>query len=118
MLAISSDEGSERGLGLIAGSVKKFKDDKLITPHMGWNTIIEEQGHKLLNNLGDRPEFYFLHSYHFLPSNKENIISTTNYGYEFVSAIRNGNIWATQFHPEKSHDWGVTLLKNFVEECF
>lgn len=114
MLAISSDEGSERGLGLIAGSVKKFKDDKLITPHMGWNTIIEEQGHKLLNNLGDRPEFYFLHSYYFEAAEQKHVIGSTQYSHKFSSLVYSNNVFGIQCHPEKSHISGLNFLQNFV----
>lgn len=121
IMANCSEEGNRKGLGWIDGEVKRFNRNipkkKLYIPHIGWNHLTMSKGEELFHDLSN-PLFYFLHSYHFVPNNKKDIISTTNYGYEFVSGIRNGNIWATQFHPEKSHDWGVILLKNFVRACF
>ena len=118
MLAESSDEGSEKGLGWINSSVKIFDieninhDTKL--PHMGWNTIdITSKEEPLFQDLEEEPNFYFLHSYYFDCLDKKNIISETEYGKKYTSAVRSDNIYGVQFHPEKSHKNGVKLLYNF-----
>ena len=118
MLAQSSDEGSEKGLGWINSSVKIFDieninhDTKL--PHMGWNTIdITSKEEPLFQDLEEEPNFYFLHSYYFDCLDKNNIISETEYGKKYTSAVRSDNIYGVQFHPEKSHKNGVKLLYNF-----
>lgn len=113
ILANSSEEGKIRGLGWIDGEVKKFKN-KLLLPHMGWNTIKNFNKSLLFNNLSSPHNFYFLHSYYFDCLNKDNIISQTYYGVEFTSAINKENIYGIQFHPEKSHYNGIQLLKNFA----
>ncbi|MBA4408495.1 MAG: imidazole glycerol phosphate synthase subunit HisH [Odoribacter sp.] len=118
MLAKSSDEGNLQGLGWIDGKVKIF-DTSLIPyktrmPHMGWNSIIPVNGRQLLSGFTDQSRFYFLHSYYFDCVNEENIISTTEYGITYASAVNRDNIYGIQFHPEKSHSNGVQLLKNFA----
>ncbi|RPG19016.1 MAG: imidazole glycerol phosphate synthase subunit HisH [Pelagibacteraceae bacterium TMED124] len=118
MLAESSDEGSEKGLGWINSSVKIF-DAKTIKnntklPHMGWNTIdIISKNEPLFKDLEQESSFYFLHSYYFDCKDKKNIISETEYGNRYTSAVRSDNIYGVQFHPEKSHKNGITLLNNF-----
>lgn len=118
MMADSSEEGSAQGLGWIAGRVERFRDDwfnqRTHLPHMGWNDIDPVPGEPLFQGI-DAPQYYFLHSYFFNPARDEDVIARTHYGIGFASAVRNGNIWATQFHPEKSLDWGVALLKNFAK---
>lgn len=118
IMADGSDEGVSAGLGWIPGQVKRFRDEWFNTrthlPHMGWNDIDLVDAPSLMANL-PAPRFYFLHSYFFCPHDESHIIARTHYGKVFASAIRRGNIWATQFHPEKSHDWGVTLLANFAK---
>jgi len=118
IMADSSEEGSAAGLGWISGRVERFCDEWFDTPthlpHMGWNDVELVGEPALMVNLLS-PKFYFLHSYFFRPLDEGHIIANTNYGIVFPSAIRKGNIWATQFHPEKSHDWGVNLLRNFAE---
>ena len=90
---------------------KKFK-----VPHMGWNYVVEKKKSKLLENMSEEnPRFYFVHRYHMSTKNPEIILGTTNYGYEFVSAVEKENIYGVQFHPEKSHKYGKQLLSNFVE---
>ncbi len=118
MMADSSDEGSAPGLGWIAGRVERFRDEwfnqRTHLPHMGWNDIAPAPGEPLFEGI-ETPQYYFLHSYYFNPSCDEDVIARTHYGIGFASAVRSGNIWATQFHPEKSLDWGVALLKNFAK---
>ncbi len=119
MLAKSSDEGSMSGLGWIDGDVKKFDSAKLSKntplPHMGWNSMHIEKESPLLKGLNQESRFYFLHSYFIQCVNKEDIVATANYGEDFACVIQNGNIYGIQPHPEKSHQNGITLLKNFGE---
>lgn len=118
MLANSSDEGSEKGLGWIDADVKLFETSnikhKTKLPHMGWNTINSNTGSLLFDGLNNGARFYFLHSYYFECYHADNIISTTNYGLQFTSAVNSNNIYGVQFHPEKSHQNGTKLLSNFV----
>ena len=116
-----SEEGSASGLGWIEADTIKFNfTEKIVgkyrVPHMGWNSATLVRNNALYNNLLE-PRFYFAHSYHISGINRENIVTTTIYGYEFVSSFAKENIIGVQFHPEKSHKYGMTLLKNFVE-CF
>lgn len=118
MLAKSSDEGIMPGLGWIDGAVKLFDEStipyKTRLPHMGWNSIKPENNCQLLSGFNPQSRFYFLHSYYFVCNNEENIISTTEYGITYASAVNSDNIYGIQFHPEKSHSNGVQLLKNFA----
>ena len=117
MLADSSEEGSLNGLGWINGNVKKFDITnipyKTKIPHMGWNNIIPNESNLIMKGFNNDSKFYFLHSYYFECKNEKNIISETYYGEKFSSAINKKNIFGVQFHPEKSHNNGVNLLKNF-----
>ena len=119
LFALKSEEGNSAGLGWINADVVKFKFDQdtsnLKTPHMGWNTVSKKKESMLLDEMDGEARFYFVHSFHLLCREKADILLTTNYGYEFVSAIQKGNIYGVQFHPEKSHRFGMKLLKNFVE---
>lgn len=117
MLAISSQEGNLPGLGWIDATVKRFDSSTFnhpaCIPHMGWNDVMPTGTTRLMQNLGQNARFYFLHSYYFNSNREENIIATTDYGIQFTSAIGFNNIFGVQFHPEKSHQWGVQLLKNY-----
>lgn len=120
MLANSSEEGELDGLGWISGKVNKF-DKKLFDsdlcrlPHMGWNNVKQFRDSHLFIDIPDFSRFYFLHSYYFYCNDNENIISTTNYGTNFASAVNLNNIFGVQFHPEKSHFLGVQVLNNFAK---
>ena len=118
MLAKSSEEGNLPGLGWLDADVKKFNqniDYELSIPHMGWNNITPKKESPLLTGLDNNSYFYFLHSYYFEAHDNTNIVSTTKYGFDFVSTINNKNIYGVQFHPEKSHQSGIQLLKIFSE---
>ena len=119
LMTKKSEEGNLPGLGWIdANTVKfKFKDGnkKLKIPHMGWNTINIETKKELFQGMSKEPQFYFVHSYHVVCKDKRNILSTTIYGYEFASSIQRENIMGVQFHPEKSHKFGMKVYQNFAE---
>jgi glutamine amidotransferase len=115
------NDGTEL-LGIFPGKVKRFPDDMpgdngltLKIPHMGWSQVQQQQSHPLWEGIADDSRFYFVHSYHVVPEERELIAATTEYGQTFVSAIARGNLFAVQFHPEKSADAGLRLLKNFVK---
>jgi glutamine amidotransferase len=115
LLTNSSEEGRSDGLGWIDAKTIKFKfDDKnLKIPHMGWNRVFQNSYSDLTKNLPEEPRFYFVHSYYVRVANENNSILKTNYGIEFDSAIQKENIYGAQFHPEKSHRFGMKLLENF-----
>lgn len=118
IMARHSDEGSRPGLGWIAAEVKRFDDSwfsqRTHLPHMGWNDVVPRSQCALFRGLV-APQFYFLHSYYFVPDREGCVIGTATYGQLFTAAVQQDNIYAVQFHPEKSHEWGVGLLKNFSE---
>jgi glutamine amidotransferase len=117
MLAISSEEGILPGLGWIKGEVKKFDESKIPfatrLPHMGWNDIYVNEKSDLFMSFPENPRFYFLHSYYFCCENADDIFATTEYGEKFTCVVKHDNIYGVQFHPEKSHKYGVQLLENF-----
>lgn len=117
LMTQKSEEGELPGLGWIKGMTIKFNFENSISkcriPHMGWNRVVPKEGEQLFQNL-IAPKYYFVHSYHVVCENPEEIIATSNYGKEFTCAIRNGNVLGTQFHPEKSHKYGMVLLNNFT----
>jgi glutamine amidotransferase len=119
MLAKRSDEGSLNGLGWIDAEVKKFAVEGSVErtqlPHMGWNDVEPRLRDSLFRDFGDDGRFYFLHSYYFAPTSQESVLAVTDYGGIFASCVQAGNIYGVQFHPEKSHQWGIKLLKNFAE---
>lgn len=117
-----SEEGDTDGLGWFDAKTIRFRFDEnnsnLRIPHIGWNNVKLSNGSFLFNNVEKNTPFYFVHSYHVVCNDQEDVIATTEYGYEFVSSMQKNNIFATQFHPEKSHDYGLMLLKNFIEITF
>lgn len=119
MLANSSDEGEEQGLGWVNGKVTAFSSQvdssRFPSPHMGWNDVEAVTGSALFKGLADEARFYFLHSYYFECAGSEQLNATADYGFKFCCAVANKNIYGVQFHPEKSHHFGVQLLRNFAE---
>lgn len=119
LLGRKSDEGELSGLGLIPFDTVRFQldDTGLKIPHMGWDIVEFEKKTNLVKNLVEPQRYYFVHSYHAKCDSEENVLMTCDYGYKFAAAVCKDNIMGVQFHPEKSHDFGMRLLKNFVEEC-
>jgi glutamine amidotransferase len=114
LLTNSSEEGELAGLGWINGSVKRFPSDiNIKVPHMGWNIAIPAKQSKLTTGLDEQPRYYFVHSYYVNVLEKSHALMKTNYGLEFDSAIEKDNIMGVQFHPEKSHKFGMKILENF-----
>jgi len=116
---VSHEDGRHEGLGLIAGEVVKFSFDALPQPrpripHMGWNSLHWADGGPLMQGIEQGCYAYFAHSYHVAPSDAGDVCTSTEYGYQFASSIRRGNILATQFHPEKSQSVGLRMLENFI----
>ena len=111
----SEEFGPVKGLGILPGKVVRFPESaELSVPHMGWNQIQKSGEPQILNGIDDKEWFYFVHSYHIVAHQPEDILTTTHYGHDFVSAIQWENILGVQFHPEKSHKFGMKLLKNFA----
>ena len=114
-------EGSEespgaKGLGIFKGVVRRIQAPGLKIPHMGWNGVnFSQPRHPLFAHLGEQPYFYFVHSYHCVPEDASIIVATTEYGERLTAAVAKDNVMATQFHPEKSGDVGLQVLKNFIE---
>jgi glutamine amidotransferase len=118
MMAKGSDEGQLPGLGWFDARVRRFDEAKIQSrthlPHMGWNDVESVRTDGLLKDLGNGARFYFLHSYYFAPNDTSDVLATSIYGERFASAVQRGTIYGAQFHPEKSHGWGIQLLKNFA----
>ena len=117
----SDEDGGVKGLGIIPGKVVRFPDnvkdehgDVCKIPHMGWNRVNQQKPHPLWKDIEDGARFYFVHSYYVQVENDEDCAAKTSYASEFTSAAARDNIFATQFHPEKSQHAGLTLLKNFL----
>lgn len=110
--------GKHSGLGFISGNVIEIdnQNNSLKVPHIGWNNISIHKHHPILDGIQDGEHFYFVHSFHFVPKNQNNIIATVNYGSDLTAIISKDNIVATQFHPEKSADAGLRILKNFISQ--
>jgi glutamine amidotransferase len=118
LLSNRSEEGQLPGLGWIAAETRRFKfgseQMSLKVPHMGWNEVRPHNQSTLFKGFDEIPRFYFVHSYHVCCERVEDILATSYYGCEFVAAVKNENVMGTQFHPEKSHRFGMQLLRNFV----
>ena len=118
VLGGSSEEGQLPGLGYIKGHVKRLDENLIINkpflPHMGWNNISLKRPSPLFEDIDTEIGFYFLHSFYFECDNHSDVLATTEYGHTFASAINQENVYGIQFHPEKSHNNGVSLLKNFA----
>ena len=119
LMARRSEEGNLSGLDWIGGEVKKFDAStwvqKTKLPHMGWNDIRTRKSNGLFDDLDSDARFYFLHSYYFAPDNQEDVLAETDYNGVFASSVQSDNVCGVQFHPEKSHVWGIRLLRNFAE---
>jgi imidazole glycerol-phosphate synthase subunit HisH len=118
MLARRSDEGTQAGLGWIPGDVRRLDlaaaAGRAHLPHMGWNDVVPAAPTGLFNGL-PAARFYFLHSYYFAPDARDSVMAVTDYFGEFAAGVQRDHIFGVQFHPEKSHQWGIQLLKNFAE---
>lgn len=118
LLTEGSEEGEQPGLGWIKGKTIRFQEEKMTTnlkiPHMGWSDITIEKESLLFENMYEEPRFYFVHSYH-IECEKEDILTSSRYGYTFTGGVERDNILGVQFHPEKSHKFGMLLLQNFVK---
>ncbi len=114
MLFERGEEGDTPGLGLLPGRVPRFKAAGLKIPHMGWNEVMQRRSHALWEGIADRSRFYFVHSYYPAPSDEALVAGTAQYGAPFTCAVARDNIFAVQFHPEKSQSAGLQLLSNFV----
>lgn len=125
LLAEESTEGAEGdastpGLGLIPGRVEHLRSlgCELRIPHVGWNSVTRNTASDpLFQGIPDGTDFYFVHSYALVPSNPAHLLATTQHGINFCAAVRNGHVWGTQFHPEKSSRAGFRLLRNFIESA-
>ena len=116
-----SEEGNTAGLGWFSGSVKRFatglqdaQGDKLKVPHMGWNQVHQTRAHPLFAGVAQDARFYFVHSYYFAPSDSNIVLGSSDYPESFACVVGRDNVFATQFHTEKSHDAGLQLLQNFM----
>jgi glutamine amidotransferase len=118
LLTNKSEEGNLCGLSWIDAETIRFKFDegsKLKIPHMGWNIACCKTPSLLTENIGHEPRYYFVHSFHVVCKDSANEILRTHYGFEFTSAVQKGNIYGVQFHPEKSHKYGMKILENFCK---
>jgi glutamine amidotransferase len=122
MLFEHSEEGNVSGLGVFAGRVARFPHEQMMlpdgtrlkVPHMGWNEVQQQRPHALWDGIADGARFYFVHSYYVAPDDPGIVIGQTRYGIPFTSAVARDNIFAVQFHPEKSAQAGLQLLSNFM----
>jgi glutamine amidotransferase len=119
LMSKRSEEGTRDGLGWMEAETRRFKfeqsQSQLKIPHMGWNTVNPLDRSGLFAGFEEPPRFYFVHSYHVCCADPGDVLGTTTYGYEFTSAVRKNNILGTQFHPEKSHKFGMRLLHNYSQ---
>jgi glutamine amidotransferase len=120
LFSMLSEEGESEGLKLIDAKTVRFRIPeeqkyKLKVPHIGWNSVKTDDKSVLMKNIPDNSLFYFIHSYHYVADNPCFVTGSSYYGYEFISLIEQCNIFGTQFHPEKSQEAGMQLLKNFIQ---
>ena len=116
LMGTQSEEGEETGFGWIKGISVKFDSEKVRIPHMSWNEIKMKREVRLFNNLEINSKFYFAHSFHLVPEDANMVIAESFYGNQFVAAVEHENITGVQFHPEKSHKYGMQLLTNFISD--
>jgi glutamine amidotransferase len=116
LFARESEEGDAEGLGWIDADVVRFAidDRRLKVPQMGWNSVCVARSSPLLEGVTEQTEFYFVHAYHLVCRDSRDVLCETDYGYPFTSVVERGNLYGVQFHPEKSHDAGEVLLRNFL----
>lgn len=121
LLLSESEEGQLPGLNWIPGKVIRFKTELMPAnskiPHMGWTEVNPKADSKLFTGLLEAPRFYFVHSYHALPNDPAHVMVAADYGYTFAAGLEYNNIRGVQFHPEKSHRYGMKLLENFINYC-
>ena len=117
LMSMDSEEGRLPGLGWIKARTIRFKKEELNgkrIPNMGWNSLSVRKSHPLMRDIDGGSSFYFVHSYHVVCEDQDDVLATTDYGITFTSAFQHGNIMGTQFHPEKSLRWGIKVLSNFA----
>jgi imidazole glycerol-phosphate synthase subunit HisH len=118
LLFEGSQEGKSEGLGLVAGQCVRFETSHLRVPHMGWNEVDVTRNNPLIAPRepdGRRPRFYFVHSFHVVCSDPQDVIGTVDYGGSITAAVQHGRVFGTQFHPEKSHRFGLELIRSYLE---
>jgi glutamine amidotransferase len=114
LLSTTEEGGEQKCLGIIPGRVRRLSEGVKI-PHMGWNQVKQLKNHPVFAGIPDNTNFYFVHSYYAVPENNVAVIGTTDYGISFCSVLAQGKLVATQFHPEKSGEWGLKLYDNFMK---
>jgi imidazole glycerol-phosphate synthase subunit HisH len=121
---VGEEMGEWRGLGLLRGHVVRFnfhdnqgpiESERLKVPHIGWNQVTTMRQHSLMQHLPANGYAYFVHSFYPVADDPQDVVAVTHYGYDFASVVAHDNIWGIQFHPEKSQDFGLQMLRNFVE---
>ncbi len=113
LVSVGLEDGHHEGLGVLGGTCERLPAGVKV-PHIGWNTVDYTRASPLFAGIDSGSAFYFVHSYHVLPKDRSCIIGTTSHGVGFVSAVQSGNVFAVQFHPEKSSDTGLRVLRNFA----
>lgn len=127
LLGRRSEEGLKQGLGLIPFDNQKFNFENVTVsdeerrflkiPHMGWDIVEFKQKNPLLEGIEGRQRYYFVHSYHAVSDSPDNVLMTCDYGYAFAAAVVKDNVYGVQFHPEKSHNFGMRIFENFARRC-
>ena len=117
LLSVSEEGGEHRCLDIVPGRVRRLQNGGLKVPHMGWNSVKQLRTHPFFADVPDDSYFYFVHSYYADPDDKSLVLGETEYGVTFTSVLARGNLVATQFHPEKSGQFGLQLYRNFLTGC-